>query len=179
MKLLKKKPIKFKNKNIKLMYNRSESLLKVTNSTNTHGFLVFPCILNQKHGKSLSIDFYGELLSGSGAVFQLLDFKRNILLEIPLNSSSTYTLQVKRCICCIKISKHTEIVIRTADLTPQESTTELLAFDHIINSKNDMLIITPSYPTEENKYFGGFVHSRVKAYKEDGIQFDLVLIIYS
>ena len=174
MKLLKKKPIKFKNKNIKLMYNRSESLLKVTNSTNTHGFLVFPCILNQKHGKSLSIDFYGELLSGSGAVFQLLDFKRNILLEIPLNSSSTYTLQVKRCICCIKISKHTEIVIRTADLTPQEGTTELLAFDHIINSKNDMLIITPSYPTEENKYFGGFVHSRVKAYKEDGIQFDLV-----
>ena len=33
--------------------------------------------------------------------------------------------------------------------------------------KSDTLVISPSYPSLENKYLSGFVHSRLKAYKEN------------
>lgn len=43
-----------------------------------------------------------------------------------------------------------------------------------IDNDNKILVITPSYPSLENKYLCGFVHSRLKSYKDHGINFDVV-----
>ena len=44
------------------------------------------------------------------------------------------------------------------------------------NLKNDMLIITPGYPSESNAYNTAFVHSRVKEYQKNGLKVDLLCI---
>ena len=170
MNLLNKKLIIFKNNNIKITH--IGKTLKIKNDSNTHGFLIYPHIFNKKNKAALSISFFGQILKGNGAILQILDFKKNILSETSFNSLSNYIVDANKFFICIKINRQSEVVINDASITIEKNIIE--NFDNIINSENDILIITPSYPTEENKYFGGFVHSRVKAYKDAGIKFDLV-----
>lgn len=170
MNLLDKKLIKYKNNDIKII--RTNKTLKIINTSDKHGFLVCPYIFNNKNKKSLSVDFSGEVLKGNGAILQILDFNRNILSETSFNSSSNYIINTKKFFFCIKINRQSEVIIKNVNVKIEKELVD--KFNHIIQSENDILIITPSYPTEENKYFGGFVHSRVKAYKNAGIKFDLV-----
>lgn len=170
MNLLNKKLIKYKNNAIKI--NRINKTLKITNNSDTHEFLIFPYIYTNKNKKSISMDFYGQVIKGNGAILQILDFNRNILSETSFNSSSNYIINAKKFFFCIKINRQSEVIINNINIDIDKDLINDLK--HIIDSKNDILIVTPSYPTEENKYFGGFVHSRVKAYKEAGIKFDLV-----
>lgn len=170
MNLLSRKFIKFKNSNVKVKYEKNS--IRIINDSDTHGFLILPHIFRGNKVKSAHVDFYGKIENGNGAVFEFLDFKRNILSEMSFNSSSSYLVNSDKFFGCIKINRKSEVVINKAEISINEELSG--EFDKIINSENDILIITPSYPTEENKYFGGFVHSRVKAYKEAGIKFDLV-----
>ena len=47
---------------------------------------------------------------------------------------------------------------------------------NIINNDSDCLLITNLYPSEANIYQNAFIHSKVKAYKENGLQVDIVKI---
>lgn len=174
MNLLNKKFVKFKNNGIKIVYEKDA--IRLINDTDTHGFFVYPKFYNGRKNKFVSINFKGKLLQGNGAVVQLLNTDRNILLETSFNSYSTCSVNSKNFFVTIKIACHSEALITKAQVeistTPIDSFSA--QFESIENSDNEILIITPSYPTEENKYFGGFVHSRVKAYKQSGIKFDLV-----
>ncbi len=174
MNVLNKKLIKFKNYGIKI--KREKDGIRIINPTDTHGFAVYPALFNSKKLKSVFVNFRGEIIEGNGAIFQLINSDRVILSETSFNSSSTYIVNSKNILLSIKISCHSEVFIRTAEV--KMSATPIDAFDdlfkNILDSDNEILIVTPSYPTEENKYFGGFVHSRVKAYKESGIKFDLI-----
>ena len=170
MNLLNRKWIKYKNNNIKI--TKKDGVLKITNNSHHYGFLICPLIISNKQSKTIRISFHGEILSGNGAVFQILDFKKNILSETSFNSESSYFINVKRCFFSIRVNGNSEVIINTANVQIQKNSFD--NFESIMNSTNDTLIITPSYPTEENKYFGGFVHSRVKAYKQKGLNFDLI-----
>lgn len=170
MNLLNKKWLKFKNKSIKVY--KEDGKLRIVNDSDTHGFLVWPHLFHRKDGKAISISFFGKNVNGNGAVFQLLNFSRDILSETSFNSESSYLIDEDKFFCSIKINRKSEVIIEKMDLKVLQETVD--EFAKILGSDNQMLIITPSYPTEENKYFGGFVHSRVKAYKESGINFDLI-----
>ncbi len=170
MNLLNKKLIKYKNNAIKITH--ANNTLKIKNPSDSHGFLIYPYIFNNKNKKSISMNFLGEVIKGNGAILQILDFNRNILSETSFNSSSNYIINAKKFFFCIKINRQSEVIINNINIEFEKNLVD--NFNHILNSKNDILIITPSYPTQENKYFGGFVHSRVKAYKDSGIKFDLV-----
>ena len=174
MNLLKRNFIKFKNKDIEII--RESNGLRLVNHTERHGFALYLGLVNTKKLASSFVRFNGKIIEGNGAIFQLLGLDRSILSETSFNSTSTYTVNADRVLLSIKISAHSEVFIDTLDV--QFSSTPIDDFDtlfeKILKSENDLLIITPSYPTEENKYFGGFVHSRVKAYKKSGINFDLI-----
>lgn len=174
MDLINKNFIKFKNNSIKL--KRENNTLRLINDSDRHGFFLCPKIFNPKKIKSVFIDFKGEILRGNGAILQILGTDRSILSETSFNSCSTYSTNLKRFFFTIKIMAHSEIIITKADVALSKKSVDVFeeVFDSIVNSENEILIVTPSYPTEENKYFGGFVHSRVKAYKASGIKFDLV-----
>lgn len=170
MNLLKKKFLKYKNKGLKVQHEGNA--LHIINDSDSHAFLFAPIIFRNKVGKSASMKLYGKILKGNGAIFQALDLKRNILSETSFNAFSDFNVQSDSFICSIKIMGQSEVIINNLSIDFNLDVSE--KYDNIINSSNDVLIVTPSYPTEENKYFGGFVHSRVKAYKENGIKFDLV-----
>jgi len=172
--LLNKKLIKFKNNKIKIIHEKDS--IRLINPTDTHGFLVYPKLFSRKKYKHILVNFHGEILKGNGAILQILNTDRNILSETSFNSSSTYVVNSKNMLFSIKINRNSEVVIKKADITLSKSPIDNFSnlFENILNSNNETLIITPSYPTEENKYFGGFVHSRVKAYKQSGISFDLI-----
>ena len=170
MDLIKKNWIKYKNKKLKI--KRDGNSIRITNDSDTHGFLVCPYMISDKKSKALKIAFYGDIIKGNGAILQILDFNKNILSETSFNAESCFTLPSNKCFFSIKIFRKSEVVITSANISFHEQ--DISPYEDILNSSNDILIITPSYPTEENKYFGGFVHSRVKAYKNAGIKFDLV-----
>lgn len=174
MNLIKRSYIKFKNNAVRVV--REKNSLRIINPTDSHGFILFPKIYSGKKYKTAYINFRGKVINGNGAVLQLLNTSRKILSETPFNSSSTYMINSENLFFTIKINRQSEVVITAADVNLSKSSLGGFedVFADILNSKNKTLIITPSYPTEENKYFGGFVHSRVKAYQDSGIKFDLV-----
>ena len=150
--------------------------LRLINDTNRHGFVLYPRIFSSKNKKNVYVNFQGKIIKGNGAILQILSAERNILSETSFNATSTCSVATKNFLFAIKISCHSEVYITKADLSLTDKSLDTFeeVFGDILNSGNEILIVTPSYPTEENKYFGGFVHSRVKAYKESGIKFDLV-----
>ena len=174
MNFIKKAYIKFKNSGVRVV--RKNNTLHIINPTDSHGFILFPRLFSGKKYKNVLMNFHGKTINGNGAILQLLDTSREILSETPLNSSSTYLVDCKNFFVTIKVNRQSEVIITTADVNVSKSPNcgfdEI--FSDILNSEKETLIVTPSYPTEENKYFGGFVHSRVKAYQDSGINFDLV-----
>ncbi len=169
MNLVKCKWIKFKNPNIKII--KENNGIRIINNSDAHGFLIcFKIFKNSQ--KKVKINFRGKVEKGNGAIFQQFDLKKEILSETSMNATSITSYDVEKYISAIKIFRKSEVFIEKLDLEFVDSKYD--EFSDICDTSNDILIITPSYPTEENKYFGGFVHSRVKAYKEQGIKFDLV-----
>ena len=163
--------IKFKSKNIRV--KREKDKLIIENTGDTHGYLVLPQ-MQKMNLKNLNIIFKGNLIDGNSATFCVHNKNRQCIGEITLNSDSMIDVYPKSKVrFSIKIFGKTKVEI--TDLYCKE-------YDEIIDDyllkdlKNDILVITPSYPTLENKYLCGFVHSRLKAYKASGLKFDVLCV---
>ncbi|MEE0945448.1 MAG: glycosyltransferase [Acutalibacteraceae bacterium] len=174
MNLINKFYIKFKNNKIRVI--RKNNTLHIINNTEVHGFVLFPMLQFGKNHKNVCMNFRGEVIKGNGAVLQMLNLSREIKAETSFNSSSVYNKECSNMLFAIKINRQSEVVVTAADIFFSNTSNNIFddIFHNILDSGNDTLIVTPSYPTEENKYFGGFVHSRVKAYQDFGIKFDLI-----
>lgn len=159
--------IKYKNKNINLKLK--DHKLYVENLTSTYGYYVKPRLFNCK-SCFMQISFEGESIRGNSAVLCLFDSKRNLIGEVTLNGKAIFNVESnKKYLCGIKILPQSEVMISKIEITYKEQEADV--FKDF--GDTDTLVITPSYPSLENKYFGGFVHSRLKAYKESGIKFDV------
>lgn len=161
------KSINYKNKGIKKKYFNNKIIIE--NNTENHGYLVKPKLFKGK-SQYIKIKYSGEVVEGNSAVLCVYDTHKILLGEITLNATAIIKLsENKKFLLSIKVMPHTNIKINDIFLDFIEN------YDEWINNygKNDTLIITPSYPSWENKYFSGFVHSRLKAYKEAGIKFDV------
>ncbi len=174
MNILKGSLLKLKNNGIKV--KKEAGGIRVINDTDSYGFLVYPKIFSGKKIKTVELGIKGSILNGNGAILEVLGLKREILAEVSFNSTATYDTEDKSFFIAIRVNRKTEVVISEAfaQFKKEASTLTETVLKDMLDSKNEILIVTPSYPAEENKYFGGFVHSRVKAYKEAGINFDLV-----
>lgn len=162
-----------KAKNQAISISKQGGKLHVANPSGKHGFLMVPQ-LHDNHGKeTIFVRFSGHSISGDAPVFQLLDLKRSILSEVSFNSEAVIPAKYPQFFFSIKVPAHAEF-----DLTAIEvvfSDKQQKSYEALLTSGNRTLIIAPSYPTEENKYFGAFVHSRAKAYQDAGMGFDLAV----
>lgn len=159
--------IKYKNKGIK--YQKNNKGLLIDNQTDKYGFIILKKIYNLSG--DIKIKFEGVSKSGTAALLYIMDFKKNIIAEVSMNSDSYINIpNKKKCMIAIKMPSRTSVVINNISIENYEN-------EDIINEnlKNDILVIAPSYPSLENKYLCGFVHSRLKSYKENGIKFDLIV----
>lgn len=163
-----KKWIKFKNKRIAV--KKENGNLVIENNTSSHGFAVLPRFYKTQK-RYLRIQFEGEVVKGNSAILYIMNRKGEVVGETSLNSTGLVDLiDVKRYIVSIKISANATVSIKNITIEDLSSQEEFL-FDDL---KEDILVITPSYPTLENKYLCGFVHSRLKAYKESGMKFNVI-----
>ena len=162
-----------KAKNQAISVSRKNGKLHVTNPSGNHGFLMVPQLHDQSGKKAILVKFFGRSLRGDAPVFQLLDLKRTILSEVSFNSEAVIPAKYPQFFFSIKVPANAEFELDVIDVVFSDK--EQKPYEDLLTSGNRTLIIAPSYPTEENKYFGAFVHSRAKAYQDAGIGFDLAV----
>lgn len=167
--LLEKKWIRFKGNNIKFSKKHGEIIIE--NYGSSHGYLLLPKLvkINKKY---INVKFNGEIIEGNSANFCVLSTKRELLGEVTINSDSMINLSNNNNILiAIKILPNTKLKITNLNY----SQTDEILEDYLLKDlKNDILVIAPSYPSMENKYLCGFVHSRLKAYQNAGVKFDVL-----
>lgn len=166
MNLITKKWIKYKNKEIKII--KKDGKIIVENPSSRHGYIMLPKFINSDKNHFV---FEGTTITGNACILFAMDLKKNVIGEASLNSISTL-LEDKssKYLVAIKILPYSKVEINKIDISNKSK-------KDIINEslKYDNLIIAPAYPSLENKYLCGFVHSRLKLYQESGFKFDLVV----
>lgn len=164
--------MKYKSSDVSKKKNGKNVIFE--NSGSAHGYFIKPQFFTAKDSY-VKIGFHGSELGGNGATVCVHDLKHNLLGEFSLNTESILSID-KGTKFFLSIKIHTKSKAEITGLSLEFVKNN----DEFINNfgKSDTLVITPSYPTPENKYFGGFVHSRLKAYKEAGIQFDVACCHY-
>ena len=168
MNLLDNNWIKYKGKSI--TYKKNKNGLHIKNSGNMVGFILLTKLFSSKSGY-LNVTFNGKVISGNSIIFCILNGKRELIGETTLNSNAIIEVP-KRFIVAVKVLPNTEAKVSSVNV---DFKNDEFFNNFLINDlKNDTLIITPSYPTLENKYLSGFVHSRLMSYKENGIKFDVI-----
>ena len=171
MNLLNKKWIKYKNNNVKI--HKENGRLIIENNSNRHGFVCCTHIFKKQDDYDVKLNFEGKVLNGEAALLTILNRKREILAEGTLNSTTYITNQVfKYYIIAIKIFPNTKMEVSNVELENVQKVEDIVFKDF----NSDVLVITPSYPSEEHKYMAGFVHSRVSEYKKNNINVDIAVV---
>lgn len=169
MDLLKKTPW-INRQNLKVDYLKNKIIIE--NNSNNHKFLIYPKIFKSNSSKRINVTLNGNLLSGNGCTLKILNRKKTILSECGLNSTIYSELEFLKyfiIILYIPASSKMEITsIQFSQEAPQDFFEKFLT--------NDTLVITPGYPSLENKYNTAFVHTRLLEYKKAGINADVLVV---
>ena len=122
----------------------------------------------------LNISFKGKTLEGAGCLLLCFNRFKHKFIEAPLNSENSSTDPLTSFFMVgIKIKPHTTVVIDEVKIAKTKK--EVPLYKKFLK-RNKVLVISPSYPAPDNIYFSGFIHSRVKAYKEQGADIDVACI---
>lgn len=168
MNLLEKKWIN--RGDLKVDYNEKEIIIE--NNKNNHQFLIYPKIFRNNKNKEIYFDFKGKVISGSGCQIKVLNRHKTILATCGLNSVfSKHYDYLKYYLIVLHIPANSKIKITKLDY--QEKI--IHEIEDMVDFKNDTLLITPGYPSFENKYNTAFVHTRMLAYKNSGYNVDLIV----
>ncbi len=171
MNLLNKKMYKYKGE--KIFYKKKKSFFEIYNNGNTYGFYIIPKIIKAKND-FFEIYYEGQSIEGLSANLCVFNLKKQLIGELSLNSKNAINVNKEdNYIFAIKVFPHSSVKIKKIVLEESLKTEDDFMFENIDND-NKILVITPSYPSLENKYLCGFVHSRLKSYKDHGINFDVV-----
>lgn len=155
----------------KLNVEYSDEKITIENKGNKHAFLIYPKIF-QSASKDIFLKVDGNLLKGTGCTLEILNRHRTILGSCGLNSMflNNFTwLKYFILVLYVPASSKMEIT----EITYSEK------FDYNIFQdcfKNDTLLITPGYPSENNKYNTAFVHTRVREYIKANLNMDVLSI---
>lgn len=160
---------KYKNKGISIKSTRSSVIIE--NKTDKQAIVFYKKLFNSKN-KAVEAYFKGKIVNGEACVLALLNRKREILAETTLNSKLIYQGPIKYFIVVLRIHANTTVEINNVSLDYFDYKDDCI----IPEFNNDILVVTPSYPSEEHKYLSGFVHSRVVEYKKHGINVDVAVV---
>lgn len=168
MNLLDKKWINTSKLNVK--YEKDKIIIE--NSENTHKFLVYPHVFNANAEKEICLNMEGNLIYGTGCTLKILNRHKTILGQCGLNALyfNKYDF-LKFFILTLYIPPKSKMEITKIDF--------LQTFSDDIMYKyfcNDTLLVTPGYPSLQDKYNTAFVHTRVEAYKASGLNVDVAVI---
>lgn len=121
-------------------------------------------------------ELHGECTKGNAAILNVICNDNRPTRSITLNSVSMVTCdEATEGSVGFTLPPQSETRISLASYDFLESIEEHDEF--LLDSmKQDVLVITPLYPTPDNLYAAGFVHSRVSAYQQAGLHVDVACI---
>lgn len=155
---------------LKVTYEKD--CMVIENDSNIHKFLTYPNIFKCKNSKEIFLKLEGKLVNGTGCTLKILNRHRNILGQCGLNSlfAKKYDL-LKYFILTLYIPANSKMIITNLEYKQEIQKDFMLDY-----FKHDTLLITPGYPSLENKYNTAFVHTRVQEYKKVGMNLDVAVI---
>lgn len=155
-----------------LIVNYSEGKMMVENKSEMHKFLIFPHLFLCGKEKCIHLSISGKSIYGTECKLKVLNRNRTILAECDFNSiiQKFYTL-LKYFIIVIYIPARSKMQIEEVIYSP----TPLFSFDYS-RFTSDTLLVTPGYPSIEDKYNTAFVHTRAKAYMYAEFNVDVLCI---
>ena len=124
--------------------------------------------IREKGIEQIRIDFEGEFSNAGGYMIINDDIK------IPFNSSTLMEVKIPVDLE-IKIIVFAESMISFGDIIINTQIEKSSLLENVSNEQ-DILVVTPSYPSLENLYHCAFVHSRVKEYINSGLKVQVASI---
>ena len=170
MNLLNNKYIPYKTKDIKMFKDGSN--LIVENKASKSNFIILSKLFKFKR-KNIVLEFNGDVISGSGCKLKMLNRKREILAEAPLNSKTVIDKQkIKYFIFIIEIPAFSKVTLSKFKYIERDEVKDFT--DDFF--KNNVLIVTPGYPSLDNRYQFAFVHTKVLEYLNLKYDVDVAII---
>ena len=154
--------------NAEVSYSNNE--LIVENTSDTYSLVFLPKVFKKKKGVNLNVIFNGECLNGNAAFLEFVNRKRVIVSKFNLGMSSVVDGYFKYYLAVLYVPANSKTIIKK--LSIEENGVEINYDDF----NGDTLVISPGYPSDDNKYNCGFVHTRVLEYKKMNWNVDVVEI---
>lgn len=124
----------------------------------------------------VNVEFKAQTVKGTGAILKLINRNKICRMDIILNSESSSTEEMKGYLLpVIVIKPHTTIKIEKVEITTSKKPEN--TYNKFMGKKK-ILLITPSYPSPDNLYACGFVHSRVKEYIKQGLDVEVACVYW-
>lgn len=149
----------------------SKDRLVLKNESSDEAVLIYERNLKieNKEAKSVQIMYSGVNLKNSGAGLYVNNH--------PVTLNSTVNMEITPpCFLHFTISLPADSGVQIDSIILTESEDEVDLVDEC-STENDVLVITPDYPTSENMYLCAFVHSRVREYIEEGLKVQVARIM--
>lgn len=152
---------------------KTEKGVILRNKTGREG-KVYSLKLIKLKNEYINAKFTADVISGAGALLTLVNRHKKRAMDVTINgeASSFYKLS-GFAIPVIKIKPYSEILVKDVEISISQI--KEVTFNKNLG-KSSTIIITPLYPSPDNLYACGFVHTRVKAYKEAGIDVEVAVI---
>lgn len=160
-----------KDKNIKIKKKNKKIIIE--NNTNSELKIFSKPIIRYNH-RYMNFEFKGKIVDGTGAKIAFLTRKRKIDYSAPINTKSSSLKPTRRfLIPAIIIAPNSKVEIESVSYSFTEEPDNL--YTKFLGS-GDVLVISPLYPSPDNLYACGFVHSRVKSYVDSGLKVDVAVV---
>ena len=153
-----------------LTIEKSQTRLYAKNTGTTAMMLTYKedILIENKLDKCLKISFIGNNLHYGGACFYINDY------PVTLNGTSSMEISAPcRMHLSLKIPANSEAEITEITLETREEELDLV---DSCSAENDVLVITPDYPSTDNLYLCDFAHSRNIEYVRAGLHIQVASI---
>lgn len=125
------------------------------------------------NNKYINIKFEAETIKGSGSILKLINRTKECKMDVIQGSETSAEDTLKGYLLpVLTIKPRSTIRIKKVQVDLTES--PMYTYNKY-TGKNRFLLIAPSYPSPDNLYACGFIHSRVKEYIKNGIDVDVVV----
>lgn len=154
---------------------KKDGKITVSNMSDGSCVIIFPKI-HKKKSDFCKISFKGSIISGNVTkppLMKLISPKRNTLITVSLNSVKyTSYIGASKYMTALYVEGYTEFEITEIKVEAGYNQDEIISE----NFGGNVLVVTPGYPSEENRYLCGFVHTRVQEYVKMGWKVDVAHI---
>lgn len=148
----------------------SKDGLLLENRSDSYSLVFLPKFFRKKKDISLNVIFNGETLKGNAAFLEFVNRKKEIISKFNLGMASVVDSTFKYFMVILYVPANSKTLIKELSISNDN-----LGIDYN-DFKGDTLVISPGYPSADNKYNCGFVHTRVLEYKRLNWNIDVVEI---